>query len=68
MGGELNKLAANIGVGRNWAGIHYRCDYAQSLLLGEQVAISMLRDQRPTYGEDFSGFTFTRFNGAPIAV
>ena len=24
VGGELNKLATNIGTGRNWAGIHWR--------------------------------------------
>lgn len=25
--GELNKLAANISIGRNWAGVHYFSDY-----------------------------------------
>jgi len=28
VGGELNKLATNIGQGRNWAGIHFRSDAA----------------------------------------
>ena len=31
VGGELNKLAANVALGRNFAGIHYRSDYTQSL-------------------------------------
>ena len=47
LGGELNKLAANIAMGRNFAGIHWRSDYAESLRLGEQVAIHLLTDQRP---------------------
>ncbi len=29
VGNELNKLASNIAVGRNAAGIHYRSDYVQ---------------------------------------
>jgi len=66
--GELNKLAANVAMGRNFAGIHWRGDYTQSLLLGEAVAINVLRDQRLTYKEEFQGFTFTRFNGATVTV
>jgi hypothetical protein len=42
--GELNKLAANIAIGRNAAGVHYRSDYAASLHLGEEVAISVLKE------------------------
>ena len=68
VGGELNKLAANIALGRNFAGIHWRTDYTGSLKLGEAVAISILRDQRSTYNEDFGGFTFTKFDGSPIIV
>jgi hypothetical protein len=36
--GELNKLAANIAIGRNMAGVHYRSGYMESLRLGEQIA------------------------------
>ncbi len=68
VGGELNKLAANVAMGRNFAGIHWRSDYSESLKLGEDVAISVLRDQRLTYKEDFEGFTFTRFDGTRITV
>jgi hypothetical protein len=38
------------------------------LLLGEAVAISVLRDQRYLYNEVFKGFTFTTFNGQQITV
>jgi hypothetical protein len=68
VGGELNKIAANVALGRNLAGVHWRSDYQQSLLLGEAVAISILRDQKPTYNEDFHGFTFTKFDGTRITV
>ena len=68
VGGELNKLAANIATGRNFAGIHYRTDYSESVKLGEAIAISILRDQRSTYNESFSGFTFTKFDGTKITV
>lgn len=65
---ELHKLAGNIGMGRNFAGIHWRSDYDQALLLGETVAISILRDQRTTFNEKFDGFTFTKFDGSKIRV
>jgi len=50
------------------AAVHWRSDAAQSLLLGESIAISTLRDQRATYNEPFSGFTFTKFDGTTITV
>jgi PAP2 superfamily len=62
VGAELNKLASNVSIGRNMAGIHYRSDYLQGVFLGEEVAIGILEDQLETYNEDYS-FTFTRFNG-----
>ncbi len=68
VGGELNKLAANVAIGRNFAGIHWRSDYAASLRLGEAVAISVLRDQRLTFNEPFSGYTFTTFDGGTVTV
>ncbi len=68
VGGELNKLAANVAIGRNLAGVHYRSDYAASLRLGEQVAISILRDQRATFRENFAGFKLTTFDGDKITI
>jgi hypothetical protein len=68
VGGELNKLANNVALGRDMAGAHWRSDAEQALRLGEKVAISILRDQRQTYNESFNGFTFTRFNGEQITV
>ncbi len=66
IGGEMNKIAANIGIGRNHAAVHWRHDYADSLPLGEAVAISMLRDMAHCWNESFDGFSFTRFDGTRI--
>ncbi len=68
VGGELNKLASNAGFGRVSAGIHWREDIHQGMLLGEAVAISLLRDQAHLYNENYTGFTFTSFNGNTITV
>ncbi len=68
VGGELNKLASNISQGRNIAGVHWRTDATESNILGEAVAISILRDQRATYNEPFDGFTFTKFDSTTITV
>jgi hypothetical protein len=67
--GEINKLASNIGLARDFAGIHWRSDYEWGLKLGEAAAISLLQDQSNNYaGEDFDGFTITKFDGATVTV
>lgn len=68
VGGELNKLASNIALGRDIAGVHWRSDATESLKLGEAIAISVLDDHRLTYNEVFDGFTFTKFDGTTITV
>jgi hypothetical protein len=68
VGGELNKLASNVAFGRDFAGIHWRSDGYDSLNLGEQLAISILRDQKATYNEAFTGFTFTKLDGTTITI
>ncbi len=59
--GELNKLASNVSIARNIAGVHWRSDYTQSIYLGEQVAIQLLEDYGYTYNEKFAGFSFLDF-------
>jgi hypothetical protein len=66
--GELNKLASNVATGRNIAGVHWRTDGIESLRLGEAIAISILRDQKGKYNEDFDGFTFRKFDGTVVTV
>ncbi len=65
--GELNKLASNISIGRNWAGVHYFSDYYESLLMGEQIALGILEEQKLTYNENFS-MTVPLFNGKSIRI
>lgn len=68
VGGELNKIGANVALGRNTAGVHWRSDGNESLKLGEQIAIGILREQRACYNEVFNGFSLTKFDGTTITV
>lgn len=68
VGGELNKIGANVGLGRNTAGVHWRSDATESLKLGEAIAIGILKDQRACYNEVFNGFSLTKFDGTTITV
>lgn len=65
---ELNKLASNVAIGRNIAGVHWRSDYTESVFLGEQVAIHLLEDYGYTYNEAFLGFKFRNFSGQIITI
>jgi len=67
VGGELNKLAGNIAIGRNAAGVHWRSDYDQSLLLGETVAIGVLQEQSLLLNEP-EFYQLTRFDGTTIRI
>lgn len=68
VGGELNKLASNIGYGRDTAGVHWRSDEAPAFLLGEDVAIRFLRDHKTLTHESFAGFSLTKFDGTTITI
>lgn len=65
--GEINKLAANVGFARNFAGVHWRSDYTASVRLGEQVAFYLLRDVVQTYNEDVA-FSWREMDGTPRQV
>ena len=65
--GELNKLASNISIGRDWAGVHYFTDYYESARMGEQIAIGILEEQKLTYGENFS-MTVPLFDGGCVRI
>ena len=68
VGDELNKLAGNIGMGRDFAGIHYRSDEIEGMKLGEDIALSILQDEAYTNNENFKGFKVTKFNGEKIVI
>jgi hypothetical protein len=66
--GELNKLAFNISFGHGiHAGIHFRSSTVQSILLGEQIAISILKDRARSYSEPFR-ITLTKFDGTTVTI
>ena len=65
--GELDKLAANIAIGRNMAGVHYYSDYYDSLRLGERIAVGILQEQYPTYGDAVES-VFDSFDGDRVTL
>ena len=67
VGGELNKLAWNVAIGRDFAGVHYRTDAIQSILLGEKIAIEFLEQRKETWLES-GAFNFTKFNGEKVRI
>jgi len=68
IGNELNKLAANIARARDASGVHWRSDGMNGLLLGEALAIKILKDLKANYWEQFAGFQLTKFNGRTIII
>lgn len=62
--GELNKLAANISIGRNMAGVHYFSDYYDSLRMGEEIALGILEEQALAYPTDQFVVSVPTFDGA----
>lgn len=65
--GELDKLAANIAIARNMAGVHYYTDYSESIRLGERITAAILEEQLSMHGEPVS-MSFTSFDGDRIRV
>jgi hypothetical protein len=63
VGDEIDKLAWNVSIGRDFAGIHYRTDLSAGLQLGEQVALGILRDQVYELPEDFTELRIRLFDG-----
>ena len=68
VGGEINKLANNISLGRDTAGVHYRTDGTDGVALGESVALGILQDYARTRAERFAGFGLTLFDGTAVQV
>jgi len=66
--GELNKLAYNVSFGHGiHAGIHFRSSTYWSILLGEQVALSVLQDRAGSYNEPFT-INITKFDGTTATI
>ncbi len=66
--GELAKLAWNITTGHGiHAGIHFRSSNVSSLLLGEQVGLSILQDRARSYNEPFT-IHLTKLDGTTATI
>jgi hypothetical protein len=66
--GELNKLAHNVTFGHGiHAGIHWRSDSDQSIILGEALAISVLQDKAQCYNEKFT-ISLTKLDGSTATI
>jgi hypothetical protein len=66
--GELSKLAWNVTTGHGiHAGIHFRSSSFWSILLGEQVGISVLNDRAASYAEPFT-VHITKFDGTTATI
>ena len=65
--GELDKLAANISIARNMAGVHYYSDYYDSLRMGERIAVGILQEQMLTYPEKVS-MKLKTFDGEKMEI
>ena len=66
LGGEINKLAHNLSVGRDMSGVHWRADDVEGNRQGEEVALRLLREEKkamPEFPTYFNGFSLTRFAG-----
>lgn len=66
--GELNKLAANISIGRNMAGVHYFSDYYDSARMGERIAIGILEEQALGYPTDPFVLSVPTFDGDVVRI
>jgi hypothetical protein len=68
VGGELNKIASNVANARNIAGVHWRSDSTNSILLGERIAIALMKEHNTTFNESFKGMSLTKFDGTVVVI
>lgn len=66
--GELNKIASNVAIGRNFCGVHYRSDGDEGIKLGEKVAIQWFKDLKKQQNEQIGTVTLTKFDGTTEEV
>src|SRR5262249_17678705 len=68
VGGEIDKLASNIALARDAAGVHFRSNSVEGLNPGEAVGIGLLPDYSRTYNEHFNGFSLKRFDRQQVRI
>ena len=60
-------MAPYISIGRILAGVLYSSDYYDSLRMGVRVAVGILLEQAPTYGDGMQ-LTFKSFDGDYVTL
>ena len=66
--GELSKVAFNVCFGHGvHSGIHFRSSNYWGVLLGEAVALSVLKDRAKSYNEPFT-INITKFDGTTATI
>ena len=65
--GEVNKLVANLCIGRGWAGSHYRSDTSADIRMGERVAAAFLLDRVNAKRTDCA-VEFETFDGRDVRI
>ncbi|MBV9301009.1 MAG: vanadium-dependent haloperoxidase [Acidobacteriaceae bacterium] len=68
VGNELNKLASNVAISRDAAGVHWRSDSVNGMLLGEWVAIRMMADLLSVMPDNQLPLTFHSFSGELVTI
>ena len=68
VGGELNKLAANVAMGRSMGGVHWRSDNTRSLRLGQKIATFILHKMIAEVAEPGAALSFRSFGGEAIQI
>lgn len=68
VGDELNKLASNISIGRDFAGVHYRSDAIEGLYLGEQIAHNTMEYVAKDTNEPAPQLTYHDFDGNQVTL
>ena len=74
VGTEINKIGANVFMGRDWAGVHYRDDGSKGFELGERIAMKYMGDILSVSAENNlpentpPSINFRKFNGELATV
>jgi len=68
VGGELNKIASNVAVGRTMGGVHWRSDNTRSLRLGEIIATAILAREVKEYAEADVSLSYRGFDGQDVRI
>jgi hypothetical protein len=68
VGGELNKLASNVAMGRSMGGVHWRSDNTRSLRLGQQIATAILLKLVAEVAEEKFSLSYKSFDRFDISI